>query len=421
MRKLREWFYREKNNILLYIFIATSMLIVSPVNQFFTIYQRDLGYELMFIGIIASAASFFHMFGLFVAGILSDRKGRKKPLIFVLFGFIMYPFLLIYFTDLISLLFIQIFYSIIGAAFWSISIAYLYDTNPKSKGGKAYSRVLMAIFIINLISPMIGGLVIENLGYRWLFSLSCYIAIIPLVILFFLKDPKVKRQNLSVKGEVSDIIKKPRFIKLWLAMMVIAFSSAFISNFFPIYLKEIIGLDYTQVGLFFSAGTLILILAQPVIGWLADRLKSRVMVPAGMILLGLAQISIASVSNIVSLFIARSLAPIGLFTSRVKGASIIAKITPKEEHALAEAIFKSSSGVGWSIMNAVAPLMIAAFGYVGVFRALGAFSIIGGLVYILSYHKSEGEEKKEKHSDNFKPHHSFQFTETNLLEHFRHK
>jgi len=414
----KEWWEKNKNNILVYLLIATTMLITGPIKRFFTIYQRDLGLSLAFVGIIASAGAIFDMIGRFSAGVLSDRKGRKKPLLWLIIGSIAYPFLLIHFTSTTSLLIIEILQSLVNAGFWTIIIAYLYDTNPQGMGGRVYAHALMANFVINLISPLIGGAIIENYGYKWLFSFSCYLGVIPLIILFFLKKPHVRRQALTIKGEISDIIGKPRFIKIWITMIIISFSASFISNFFPIYLKEEIGLSYTQVGLFFSAGTIILLGAQPIIGWIADRFKSRIIIPAGLIILGASHFGIAAAQHLTTLFIARAITPIGIFTSRVKGAAVIAKMTPNEEHALAHALFKSSSGIGWSIMNAIAPLLITAIGYTGVFKALGTMSIITALGYVLTYRKTWREEEKESLKEHLKEHHAFHFTDSNLMEHY---
>ena len=408
------WWRREKNNVLLYLVIVFTMLVTQPANRFFTIYQRDLGFALASVGIIAVAGSVFDMVSRFSAGVLSDRKGRKRLLLYLVVGAMLFPFLLIHLESPGGLLFTKVLLSVVHAAFWTIIIAYLYDTNPHKKAGKAYAKASMALLLVNLISPVIGGFVIERLGYHWLFSLSCYLAVIPLVLIFFLQNPPPReREPLSVKEEVHDILEKPRFVKVWTLMVVASFTSAFLTTFFPIFLYEEWGLSHTEVGLFFTGGTVVLLAAQPLMGWVADRFRSRVVMPASMTLLGLGLFVMSGASSLVSLFIGRAVAPIGIFGGRIKGSSLIARLTPNEEHALAQAMFKSSSGVGWSVMNAAAPLLIASIGYAGVFRALGVASLVVGAGYGLLVRRGEKSAQRR----HVKHHHLHSFADTHPEEH----
>ncbi|MBD3209183.1 MFS transporter, partial [Candidatus Woesearchaeota archaeon] len=351
----------------------------------------------------------------------SDRKGRRKPLLFLVVGSFLFPFLLIYFHSPTALLIIGILYSVVNAAFWTIIVAYLYDTNPKEKGGQVYARALTALFIINLVAPFLSGEVIEHLGYQWLFSLSCYIAIIPMILLFFLKKSGTHHdKTLSVKGEVSDILNKPRFIKVWTVMLLVSFTSAFLTTFFPIFLKEEVGLSYAMVGLFFSASTIVLIASQPMLGWLADRFRSKVIIPANMVLMTAGLFLLSLVTNVWLIFLSKAVVPLGIFGARVKGASNVAKMTPNEEHALAQAMFKSSSGIGWAAMSMASPVLIAGIGYSGVFRLLGVISLLAGTWYWFAYKKKE-KPKHEGFLHHFKHHHVYTMTDTNLLENYRHK
>ena len=406
----------QKNNLLVYLLIGTTLLVTQPTAQFFTIYQRDIGFDLSLVGIIAAAAAIFDLLGRFSAGVLSDRKGRRRPLLYLVLGSLLYPLLLIYAKSQTGVLLVSVLHALVNAAFWTVIIAYLYDTNPKEKAGSVYSKALMALFTINLASPLIGGYVIERFGYHWLFSLSCYVAIIPLIITFALKKPTNQRQPLTIKGEVEDIIEKPGFIKAWTIMLLIAFSSSFLSTFLPIYLKEQVGLDYAQVGLFFSAGTVILFGAQPFLGWLADRFRSKVIMPANLLLMSIGLLLLSAASTVWGIFLTKSLIPLGIFGARAKGAANVARITPNEEHALAQAMFKSSSGIGVAIMNAISPVLIASIGYNGVFRALGVMSALAGTWYFFAYRRKE-QPTHEGLKEHLKHHHAFTLSDIRTLEH----
>ena len=414
------WWEREKNNVLVYLIIGFTMLIANPTSQFFTIYQRDLGMSLSFVGIIAAAAAMFDMLGRFAAGVFSDRKGRKRPLLFLVLGAFLFPLLMLFFDSPAALLAIKSLYALTNAAFWTVIIAYLYDTNGQEKGGRIYAKAIMALFIVNLISPLIGGFVIEHFGYRWLFSLSCYLVVVPLVLVFFLKNPKVQRQSLSVQGEVMDILEKPRFMKVWTVLTIASFSGAFIGTFFPIFLKEQLGLSYVQVGLFFSLGTVVLIAVQPFAGWLADRFKSKIVIPANLLLMSLGLLILSFFSQILIVFFAKTIVPVGIFGSRTKGIANIAKMTPNEEHALALAIMKSSSGIGWAIMMTVSPTLIASFGYIGVFRALSIITAAAAGWYYVAYKKQE-YPTEEGFLEHFQHHHLFHFADTHMYEQVHHR
>jgi len=397
VKSIKDKWRSDKNNILAYVLIATTFLITEPIRHFFTIYQRDLGFDLVVVGIVGAAGSMMAMLSHFVSGGFSDHKGRKRPLITIILFSVLYPLSLLFFQSSSALLLIELFRSFITTAFYTIIIAYLYDTNSPSKAGRVYASALMAIAAIYLVSPLLGGLIIEHLSYRWLFSLSSYAVIIPLILLYFLKDPQVKKQEKSFGGEFIEILKLPPFIKIWITMVIISFSAGFIGQFFPIYLREVIGLSYVEIGAFLTGTGLLLTASHPLIGWLADRFKSRIIIPLGLFILAISNFFAGTNSNMASLFISRTMIPISMTLSRVKGSAVIANLTPREENALAHAMFKSSSAIGWTVINIVSPSLIVSIGYSGIFQALAGISALTGFAYLATYrHKEKSTAPQEK-------------------------
>ena len=97
----------HKNNLLLYALIFLTFLISEPTRNFIDIYQRDLGFSLVTIGIIAGIGSLFALLGNIFPGFLSDKFGRKKVLAFVVAASVLYPVTLLIFDGIIGV-FVQL-------------------------------------------------------------------------------------------------------------------------------------------------------------------------------------------------------------------------------------------------------------------------------------------------------------------------
>jgi EmrB/QacA subfamily drug resistance transporter len=273
------------------------------------------------------------------AGRLADLHGRKR---FYTVGFIVFTvgsvLCALSMTDLQLVLFRAL--QGLGAAFISAnSAAIVTDTFPREERGKALGINTMAVYTGLTVGPVLGGVLVQNYGWRSIFFVNVPIGIV-VVALTTLKlkenTPDVRGTGFDLPGAVTlslglastlvvltlggvfgwvsvpsillaglsvvmlllfvRIEKLARFPTLDLSLFTrnrlfaAANATAFLSYvavngvtlMMAIYLESIRGLDAESAGLFLIAQAVPMALLSPLSGWLSDRIGSRVIATLGM-------------------------------------------------------------------------------------------------------------------------------------------
>jgi len=158
--------------------------------------------------------------GQLVVGPLSDRYGRKKPLIigFALFGLVS---LLISMTDsiylLIGLRFIQ---GLAGSSGQVLSRAIARDLFSGPLLTKFYSMLSAVNGIFPVLSPVLGGIIIQFTSWQGIFIVLAIIGLLVVLALFGgIKEtlPTTARSTggiLSTMNSIGDLVKNGRFLRM---------------------------------------------------------------------------------------------------------------------------------------------------------------------------------------------------------------
>ncbi|WP_268912188.1 multidrug effflux MFS transporter [Lentilactobacillus sp. SPB1-3] len=158
--------------------------------------------------------------GQLVVGPLSDRYGRKKPLIigFALFGLVS---LLISMTDsiylLIGLRFIQ---GLAGSSGQVLSRAIARDLFSGPLLTKFYSMLSAVNGIFPVLSPVLGGIIIQFTSWQGIFIVLAIIGLLVVLALFGgIKEtlPTTARSTggiLSTMNSIGDLVKNDRFLRM---------------------------------------------------------------------------------------------------------------------------------------------------------------------------------------------------------------
>jgi len=275
-------------------------------------------------------------------GRLADLKGRKR---FYTIGFIVFTVGSLLCGASNSDLELVIFRGVqgVGAAFiLANGTAIVTDTFPRWERGKALGISTMAVYLGLTLGPVIGGVLVNNYGWRSIFYVNVPIGII-VVILIMLKLKETRRSmsegfdlagaitlsialasllivltlggfygwisaptiGLLILGGVTFIVflrvetKLVRYPTLDVSLFTRnrLFGAANITAFLSyvavsgvtlmasIYLQSIQGLDPQTAGIYVIAQSIPMFLLSPLSGWLSDRLGSRVLSSLGMLLI----------------------------------------------------------------------------------------------------------------------------------------
>ena len=221
---------------------------------------------------------------------------------------------------------------------------------PPGERGKAMGLASMAFHIGFLTGPTLGGLLIDTIGWRWIFYLNLPVGLWAAYLAWnLLEESKEDVKGISVDfpGAILLMLTYSLFIYTmnhlphtgWRDLTVIKtmilslvafavfvfvelrvktpilsfslfhnrlFSASMLSLFFitltqsaisflmPFYLQNILHFSPSQMGWIMISNSVVIVMIAPIAGWLSDRMGSRLLCTVGSALIVIAQFFIAS-------------------------------------------------------------------------------------------------------------------------------
>jgi len=266
--------------------IFSSTISKSPVLPLFTEY---LGATPTGVGIVAGVSALTGILASIPAGLLSDRFGRKRMMLFSAIVFSTAPFLYLFVTSLWQLALVRFYHGFATAVFIPVGMALVADIFHKERGEKIgwFSTSTLAG---RFVAPILGGSLLGFLAYNPGLSfkvvyLVCGIAgIITLLLVLRLPNPDRQSGNKEAHKEILAPLRIVLADKaILLTCMVeasILFAYGTFETFLPLYSKSI-GLSTYEIGIFLSSQIITLALTKPVMGRFSDRHGRRSQIFAG--------------------------------------------------------------------------------------------------------------------------------------------
>ncbi len=254
----------------IYISISLRYLAASMINLFLPLYlYSQLGFSLnqtLTFFIIYAAG-----FGLFtpIAAKLLSRIGVKHTILLAV------PFYLAFYLSLyglekyaIPLYLIPITFSIAQALFWLGFHTEFVKSSDHDHRGKEVSRYISLAYIAVLIGPLVGGFLIDRMGFAFLFIIVSVLFLISALFLFFTKDYRepneIKFKHIFTKEHLSDAITYIGYGAQHMAEGVL----------WPLFVFAILK-TYTNLGLLGSAMGAVIALVTHLVGRMSDRYNRK--------------------------------------------------------------------------------------------------------------------------------------------------
>ena len=173
-----------------------------------TVAHVSLSLSSFFIGI--SAGQLFY-------GPLLDRFGRKRPLYFGLFVYLLASVGCAFVTSADSLIVLRLLQAFGGCAGMVASRALVRDLFPVEESAKVFSLLMLVVGVSPIIAPTLGGYLTASVGWKSIFIVLAAMAALILVAVYF-KLPKGRKPDVSLslkpKAIISNFVsvaKEPQF------------------------------------------------------------------------------------------------------------------------------------------------------------------------------------------------------------------
>ncbi len=223
------------------------------------------GQRMFLLGLLTSSYPLAQFFGAPILGALSDRHGRKKILIFSLFGtfigYLLFAYAIL--TKNLALLFISRIVDGFTGGNISTAMSAIADISEGREKAKNFGLVGMAFGLGFILGPFIGGKLADPKIVPWFThstpfffaALICFVNIV-LVIWMFKETLKVKSDTkISAFTGFKNIYKAFKLSNLrtmFIVVFLFTFGFNFFTQFFQVFLIEKFQFSQSQIGDFFA-------------------------------------------------------------------------------------------------------------------------------------------------------------------------
>jgi len=367
--------------------IFSSTISKSPVLPLFA---SHLGADPSGVGFVAAVSAFTGIVASIPAGILSDRLGRRKMLIFSLIVFSTAPFLYLFVNKIWQLAIVRFYHGFATAVFIPVAMALVADVFHHERGEKMgwfSTSTLVGRFMAPIAGGSIVGAMVFNpgLGYKIVYLVCGAAGIIALILTFKLPsapDKKIEKRDWKETFASFKSVLSNRLILITAGVEAsILFAYGTFETFLPLYSIKI-GLSAYEVGIFLSSQVVILTLTKPVMGRFSDRHGRQPQIFWGAVI-GAA--CIGGFSFFKSFIPLLSLSILfGLSLSIVTSATsaFIADLSKKESHGSAMGILGSIMDIGHTLGPLISGIVAAYFGFEKAFIGAAFVLLTAGIIFM---------------------------------------
>lgn len=214
--------------------------------------------------------------GQLLLGPMSDKFGRKKPLIISLLIYIISTILLIFSPNIETMIVLRAVQGLSSAGSVVISRAVATDLYRGREMTRFFGLLMTINGIAPIISPILGSLLLEYIGWKGVFFFLAIIGIVVLLFCFRLKESLIIEKRL--KGSVlSTFFTFGKIIKNRMFMSYVGIESFLLAAMFayiaasPFILQSFYGLSAFTFSLCFGANGAALVMGANIGGKLSNR------------------------------------------------------------------------------------------------------------------------------------------------------
>lgn len=226
--------------------------------------------------------------GQLFVGPVSDRRGRKKPLMVSLVFYALSSLLCVFSPNIGVLVFLRFIQGASGAGGIVISRAMVRDLFSGSDMTKFVSLLMLINGVAPILAPVAGGQLLQFTSWRGVFVVLCVLSLLMLLAAIFGLPETLADENQSKGGVKHTLFTYKSLLKDKIFMgyaasqgLVMAAMFAYISGS-PFVVQNVFGASPQAFSLFFAVNGLGIIIASQITGKLAGKVSETALLKAGL-------------------------------------------------------------------------------------------------------------------------------------------
>ena len=374
--------------ILLGVLTAFDPLTIDMYLPAFNSIQKDMNTHISFVELSVSTFFIGMALGQLIYGPLSDRFGRKKPLLGGMLLYFLASIGCAFSQNIFLFILFRVLQAFGGSASMVISRAIVRDLFDKKHVALFLSNIALVLGIAPIIAPSIGAFLNALLGWRYIFltlALSCLICIF--IVSIFLPETNTKKhESIKIKSVLhsyQELLKDKHVIGYLIPDIAIrAGMFAYIAGS-PFVFIELFKMTPQQYGLVFGMNGLGILIASQINKKLLQKWKPETICSTSVIVSFLAAVFIFAFSfysNLVFPFLISIFFFLGML-NLISPNSIAIALSPYGEKAgTASALYGS---LQWSM--AFFSSLFVSFFHNGSALPMAGSMFICGIISLLGY------------------------------------
>ncbi|HUS79076.1 MAG TPA: MFS transporter [Patescibacteria group bacterium] len=356
------------NRNVITIAITTSLISLSgqAYRPYWGAYLKDILFaDTVAIGLLSAIASSERLLFQLPGGILADRFGRRKIIVYGTALRMLPPIIYLlatHWTHTIPALLVSGAASIYMPAFNAI----IADSLPTKQRGAGYGAYRMITSTPQFVSPIIGGVVMDWLGYQQgvqVFMVTDFFisAFVTYYRWKFLKETldiedrpgSGGRPQMGIRDSLTTVFRMSKSVKVM--VLVTLFSSIgmrMVFDFLSLYALKQLNFTNTQLGLVTTVGGLISIVLSMPAGMLSDRFGRKPMILISRTVSPLSYLGVTQVTTYPQYFavqfinnIGNAMGGGGMFAGGPAWNALLSELVPKEQLATVMGSIGTLSGI----------------------------------------------------------------------------
>ncbi len=324
------------------------------------------------------------------SGLLSDRIGRRRPLLIGLLFLACSSLLLAISQTPLQMGAIYLLFGVGMAAVTPTLMSYVADITPPEALGNAFGWYTMALYSGMTLGPAAGGFFGGAFGLRMVFVCSgSLIALMMLGAFFLLPEPPGHHRRSGYTGGFGATLWQLRHNRRLLGTLLMTVGGCmgfglFIS-FVPLYVRNL-GLPTMAVGGVCAVQALTNAIARIPAGWFCDRIEDRrVLVLGGMFFFALSNAAFGLCTKLVSLLCVAACMGLSMGIAFTVICALIVDAVPAQMRGVAMGCYNTSVYLGMWLCAVGMGWVISEHGFQLGFYLTGGIILVALILFGLVY------------------------------------